>query len=127
MQFVKRRRAFLPALLTLLALGLRLAWGLGALASDVSLVDQGDYASYRLAAQHLLQHGDFSNSLFLYRPPAFPLLIALTGLNDFSVIAVNALAGALLTPLTWLVARRLAGGGGRTLPRWRRCWSPLTR
>lgn len=107
--------AILPGCLTLLALAIRLTWGLGALANDVSLVDQGDYPSYRLAAQHLLQHGDFSNSLFLYRPPAFPLLVALTGVNDVNVIAVNALAGALLTPLTWLLAHRLSAGSGVAL------------
>ena len=104
------------AALTLAALGLRLAWGLGALAKDVALVDQGDYASYKIAAQHWLAQGDFSHAMFLVRPPAFPLLIALSGLNDVLVIALNALAGALLVPLTWLLARRLAFGERSALP-----------
>ena len=114
-RLLKERPGALLAALTLLALALRLAWGLGALASDVALVDQGDYASYKLAAQHFLEHGDFSNRLFLVRPPAFPLLIALAGLNDTVVIALNALAGALLAPLTWLLARRLGLRAGSAL------------
>ena len=114
-RLLEERPGTLLAALTLLALALRLAWGLLALASDVALVDQGDYASYKLPAQHFLEHGDFNDRLFLVRPPAFPLLIALAGLNDAVVIALNALAGALLAPLTWLLARRLGLRGGSAL------------
>ena len=49
------------------------------------------------------------------RPPAFPLLIALTGLNDSLVLVLNALLGALSVPLTGLLARRLGLGEGVAL------------
>ncbi|MCY3718346.1 MAG: hypothetical protein OXG07_02160, partial [Anaerolineaceae bacterium] len=71
---VKDRPGTLLLALTLLALVLRLAWGLGALAEDRSLVNEGDYTSYSQAARHFLKRGNFNNSHFLVRPPAFPLL-----------------------------------------------------
>lgn len=112
---VKDRPGVLLLALTLLALALRLAWGQGALAYDGSLVDEGDYRSYYQAARHFLNRGDFNNSHFLVRPPAFPLLVALAGLNAALVITFNALIGALLTPLTWLLTRRLGLAQGGAL------------
>ncbi|MCY3945171.1 MAG: hypothetical protein OXF44_02660 [Anaerolineaceae bacterium] len=112
---VKDRPGTLLLALTLLALVLRLAWGLGALADDRSLVNEGDYTSYHQAARHFLKRGNFNNSHFLVRPPAFTLLVALAGLNAALVIAFNALIGALLTPLTWLLTRRLGLAQGGAL------------
>ncbi len=112
---LKDRPGTLLVALTMLALALRLAWGWGALAHDVSLVDEGDYTSYRQAARHFLKRGDFNSSHFLVRPPAFPLLVALAGQNVALVITFNVLIGTLLTPLAWLLARRLALGQGSAL------------
>ena len=112
---VKDRPGTLLLALTLLALVLRLAWGLGALAEDRSLVNEGDYTSYSQAARHFLKRGNFNNSHFLVRPPAFPLLVALAGVNAALVITFNALIGALLTPLTWLLSRRLGLAPGGAL------------
>lgn len=45
-------------------------------APSITSLDTGDYALYDIGARHFLQYGDFSNSLFLVRPPVYPLLLA---------------------------------------------------
>ena len=102
-----RKSWFQLLLLTVFALGVRLIWGASQLAMGTEYVDQGDYILYFLGAQHFLTEGDFSNSLFLVRPPGFSLIIALLNLNNWAVLIVNSLLGALLTPLTYVFARQL--------------------
>ena len=102
-----RKTGFQILLVTFLALGIRLVWGLSQLAQGVEFVDEGDYALYRIGAEYILSEGDFSNSLFLVRPPAFPLIAAFLNLNNQAIIILNALLGALLTPLTYILARQL--------------------
>jgi hypothetical protein len=94
-------------LITILALGIRLIWGLTQLSQDVLNVDEGDYALYRIGAEHILSEGDLTNSLFLVRPPAFALVVAFFNLNNAAIIIFNAILGALLTPLTYILARQL--------------------
>lgn len=102
-----RKAGFQILLVTFLALGIRLVWGLSQLAQGVEFVDEGDYALYRIGAEHILAEGDFTNSLFLVRPPAFPLVVAFFKLNNQSIIIFNALLGALLTPLSYILTRQL--------------------
>jgi hypothetical protein len=102
-----RRADFQIFLLTILAFGIRVIWGLSQLALGIEFVDEGDYALYRIGAAHVLAEADFSNSLFLVRPPAFPLVVALLNLNNQAVIVLNAFLGALLSPLTCILARQL--------------------
>lgn len=56
--------------------------------------------------EHFLSYGDFSNSLFLPRPPLFPLMIAALGGDTLSVLVMNCVLGAALVPVTiWLAGR----------------------
>ncbi|MBN2469594.1 MAG: glycosyltransferase family 39 protein, partial [Anaerolineae bacterium] len=87
------------------ALGFRLALAAFWYTPDFSQFETGDYILYRLGAEHFLQHGDFTNSLFLVRPPLFPLLIAALGVNPLAVVIANCLLGALITPATYELAR----------------------
>lgn len=102
------RRVWLQVLcITLIALGIRLAWGFSQLSFGPEFVDEGDYALYRIGAEHFLSEGNFSNSLFLVRPPAFALVVAVLGVNHALVLFFNAVLGTLLVPLTWVLARQL--------------------
>lgn len=105
-----RKIGFHILLLTILAFVIRLVWGLSQLGEGIEFVDEGDFALYRIGAEHILSEGDFSNSLFLVRPPAFPLIVAFLQLNNQFIIIFNALLGALLTPLTYILARQLKLG-----------------
>lgn len=95
------------ALLLLIALALRLVWYALHADTGYSAFDQGDYRLYEIGAEHFAEHGDFSNSLFLARPPAYPLLIYLVGGAKEAVLLANCLLGALMAPLAASVARAL--------------------
>jgi hypothetical protein len=90
-----------------LAILIRFGWIAINYSPDFARFQSGDYRLYEIGGEHILQHGDFSNSLFLVRPPLFPLLIAFLGLNTSAVLVVNALVGALLAPLTLFLALRI--------------------
>jgi hypothetical protein len=96
------------ALAVVLHVALIAAW----YTKDLRRFESGDYPLYAIGAQHIATHGDFSNSLFLVRPPLFPLLIYVLGRSDLAVIVVDALLGALIPPLTVLLAWQLG------LPTW---------
>ncbi len=74
---------------------------------DLSQFESGDYALYRIGAEHWLAQGDFNNSLFLVRPPLFPLVIALLAVNNVAVLLFNALIGAVCAPLTMVLGEAL--------------------
>lgn len=73
------RNVAAAAAVTLIALVIRLLVIITA--PSVAALDTGDYALYDIGARHFLQHGDFSNSLFLVRPPVYPLLLAALALT----------------------------------------------
>jgi hypothetical protein len=93
----------------LFALGfiIRLIFGLTQLERGFLFVSEGDYNLYQIGAEHILAEGDFSNSLFLVRPPLYPIIVALAGDKHALLIVLNCLFGALLIPLTMLAARQL--------------------
>lgn len=101
--------------LTLVAIAIRVTWAVVRYQDDPLLVDFGDYVLYEIGAQHWLAERDFSNSLFLVRPPLFALLIAGLGVNAMAVLVVNAVIGGLITPLTFGIARQLGLSEGRAL------------
>jgi hypothetical protein len=72
----------------------------------------GDYILYRIGAEHFLTNHNFSNSLFLARPPLFALLIAALNVSDLAVLLADCALGALIAPVTVLVARGLALAAG---------------
>ena len=80
------------------------------------IFDQGDYRLYEIGAEHIASFGDFSNSLFLVRPPGFPILIYLVGISKFAVLMANSLLGASLVPLAMKIAQEL--GLRRQLVMW---------
>jgi len=111
----KRGFAWGLALIFALALALRLGLYAAWYTPDLHRFESGDYALYRIGAEHLRAEGDFSNSLFLVRPPGFILLVYALGSRHAWVIGVNAVLGALLAPLTSVLARRLDLGGRAAL------------
>ncbi len=99
--------------LILLAVGVRLAyagWLIGTVGADS--LDQGDYVLYISGALHIVEHGDFNNSLFLPRPPLFPLIVAALGVNSTAVLLANALMGGLVVGFVYALGQRL------NLPHW---------
>ena len=72
-----------------------------------------DFTEYRIAAWEII-NGDysFSNSVYLIRPPLFPLLAAALGPRSFRVIPINLIIGTLIIPLTYVLARQFQ------LPKW---------
>lgn len=90
------------AVACLLRLGLVAVW----YTPDLNRFQNGDYTLYRIGAEHFRQNAALDNSLFLVRPPAFPLMIDLLGLNDTAVLITNAMLGALAAPLTYVLARQ---------------------
>jgi len=105
MRLVSDRRRYLALFAVALLLRLLLAflW----YSDDLSRFQSGDYTLYALGALHFRDHLDFSNSLFLVRPPVFPLLVYALGNHDLAVIAANVVIGALIAPVTCALARRL--------------------
>jgi hypothetical protein len=101
------------AALIALAVGVRLAYAVWlALTVGADSLDNGDYILYVYGAQRILTHGDFNDSLFLPRPPLFPLIVAALGMNTTAVLLVNALVGGLTVGFVYAVGQRLG------LPRW---------
>lgn len=76
-------------------------------APSITSLDTGDYALYDIGARHFLQYGDFSNSLFLVRPPVYPLLLAALGADRLAAVLLNAALGALTAGLTVIFARQI--------------------
>ena len=101
-----QRRLFPVMALLLLACGLRLGWIALNYTPDLSRFQNGDYTLYAIGGAHILDQHDLSNSLFLVRPPLFPLLIAGVGGSALAGLIVNALIGGLAAPLTLILARR---------------------
>lgn len=85
------------------ALGTRLLYVLSRYTPELGNFEFGDYPSYALAGRFWLQTGTFASDLFLVRPPAFPVLIALLGEEKLAVLLVNCVLGALIAPLTALL------------------------
>lgn len=98
-----------------LALGLRLGYAALRWSDDFSAFDSGDYALYRIGGEHILAEGDFTNSLFLLRPPLFALLVALLDVRDGAILLANAAIGAAFAPLTVVLARQMGLSAGLAL------------
>lgn len=98
-------------LLTITIIGLLLRGGYALVTYEPSLLNyhSGDYREYSNAAEDILQ-GDleFKNSVYLVRPPLFPLLVAALGIQPLLIIAANILLGAAIIPLTYVLARHFA-------------------
>jgi 4-amino-4-deoxy-L-arabinose transferase-like glycosyltransferase len=109
-----RRQWFAPGLVLLLALLLRIGWGMVQPAQvDSRLPDQHEYlqlAQNLLAGDGLKFHdGRFGQDLYAYRSPGYPLFLAATGasprparlaqalLDTSTILAVYLLAGRWLT------------------------------
>lgn len=90
----------------LLALLLRLALLLAWYTDDLSRFQTGDYALYDIGAAHFAQNINFDNSLFLVRPPLFPLVVYLLGGDENVVLLFDIVCGALIAPLAYLLARQ---------------------
>jgi hypothetical protein len=101
-----RPRFWLIAL-TLLAVAVRVGWASAQIAQGQHTVDNGDYVLYAVGAEHIATHGDFSNSLFLVRPPLFPLIVALLGNDIWRVLLLNSVIGGLTALWVYGIARRL--------------------
>ena len=86
------------------ALGTRLLYVLTYYTPELGAFEFGDYPSYAYAGRFWLQTGTFASSLFLVRPPAFPVLIALLGGEKLVVLLVNCALGALIATLAALVS-----------------------
>lgn len=88
-------------LVVLIGMALRVGWAI----THLETADMGDYILYSEGARHIIQEGDFSNSLFLVRPPLFPVWIALLGNHTPTILIANALIGTLMIPLIYTLAR----------------------
>jgi 4-amino-4-deoxy-L-arabinose transferase-like glycosyltransferase len=95
-----------------LALAVRLLWLLALAPGGRANFDDGDYALYDIGARHLVEVGDFSNSLFLHRPPLFILQVVLLGGHIWAIMLVNAVLGALGAVAAVWLARRLGLSAG---------------
>ncbi len=101
-------RRFHLALLFALALAVRFVIFALSYSPELSAFESGDYALYRIGADHISTVGDFSNSLFLVRPFLYPLIVWLLGNQSLLVLLVDIVVGSLLAPLTFLLAARLS-------------------
>lgn len=97
----------LLAAVFVLALGLRLLLLWAWYTEDYLKFQSGDYTLYSVGAEHIRDQGDFSNSLFLVRPPLFSLAVLALHIDDGRVLVFNAVIGALIAPLTVLLSRTL--------------------
>ena len=107
-----------PALLFAIfaiACALRLVYVGARYTSDLSSFQDGDYRLYEIGAEHLKLNGRLDNSLFLVRPPAFPIMIYLFDLNGTAVLLANVILGALIAPLTCVLARQCGLSSGISL------------
>ena len=103
------RRLLLLAVFAL-AVAVRLALIAIQYTDDLAHFQSGDYTLYRIGGEHICAQGDTSNSLFLLRPPLFPLVVCALGVDDRAVLLANAIIGAALAPLTVILARQLRLG-----------------
>src|SRR5579872_1871013 len=103
-----RTELLLVALVTLVALTLRIAWP-SRLA--VEHFDEGVYAS-NLFFHDRARAGHYPDQ-HLYAPPLLPFLVECSmivlGASNFAALAVNVCIGALTAPLLWFVGRRCFG------------------
>ena len=97
-------------LLLIILLGLTMRVGYAAVIYERSLLayHYGDYTEYAIGAKEILQ-GDFSfrNSIYLIRPPLFPLFVAALGMQPFLIIAMNTIIASCIIPVTYLLARQM--------------------
>lgn len=93
--------------IVVLAVVVRLLYLLLIRQGDASSLDNGDYTLYEIGARHILTTGRFDNSLFLARPPLFPLLIALLEVQASRVLLLNAVLGGLTSGLVYGIGRQL--------------------
>jgi hypothetical protein len=91
----------------MLALIIRIVWGLTQLQRGFLFVSEGDYTLYQIGAEHFLKNGNFNNSLFLVRPPLLSVIIALFNDNHLIILLLNTFLGALIAPLTMLLSQQL--------------------
>lgn len=103
MTAVWRRDWFVLGAPFVVALSLRLLYVLSRYTPELGAFEFGDYPSYAFAARFWLQTGTFASDLFLVRPLAFPVLIALLGEDKLAVLLVNCALGALIASLTALL------------------------
>ncbi|MFQ3659680.1 MAG: hypothetical protein SNJ54_12085 [Anaerolineae bacterium] len=109
---IEQSHRVLTALIAL-AVSVRLAYAVWlALTVGADSLDNGDYTLYVYGAQRILTYGDFNDSLFLPRPPLFPLIVAALGVNTTAVLLANALVGGLTVGFVYALGQRLG------LPRW---------
>ena len=96
-------------LILIFLLAFALWGGLAALrySDDFSNFDSGDYPLYAIGAEHWRMAHDFSNSLFLVRPPAYPLLVFALNNDKLLVLAADIASGALIAPVTYFLALQL--------------------
>ncbi len=71
---------------------------------DLSRFEAGDYILYSLGAEHFQSFGDFTNSLFLVRPPLFSLIIYALNMDNNAVLLFNSVIGSLIAPLSCILA-----------------------
>ncbi len=98
-----QRHLVLFAVALLVRLLLAFVW----YSADLNRFQSGDYSLYALGALHFHDHLDFSNSLFLVRPPLFPLLVYMLGNRDLAVLMADIVIGALIAPVTYALGRQL--------------------
>ncbi|HEX3049318.1 MAG TPA: hypothetical protein VHP83_01585 [Aggregatilineaceae bacterium] len=82
---------------------------------DLTRFQSGDWELYRIGGEYIRAEGDFSNSLFLLRPPLFPVLIALLDGDGQAVLYTNVIIGAAMAPLAVLFARQVKLSMGAAL------------
>ncbi|NJL95518.1 MAG: hypothetical protein HC915_18225 [Anaerolineae bacterium] len=70
----------------------------------------GDFAHYIQAAQAFARDGDFSDRIFLLRPPLFPLVVYALDVNQDALLLLNSVLGALMVPLGVVMARQFGLG-----------------
>ena len=101
---MRRRR-----LLWIIGLGLilRIAFALAIYEPSLLSYHYGDFTEYQNAAR-LILHGDltFSDPVFLIRPPLFPVLMSLLGMQPIAILAVNIVLATCVIPLTYALARQ---------------------
>ena len=100
-------RFSLPAII-LLGLALRIAYTSSLYGTALDLDYPGDYWDYHIAAKQILR-GDtaFTHSLFLVRPPLYPLVVAALDVHRPLLLMLNQLLAIMIIPLTHLLARQL--------------------
>ena len=106
LQALSRGHWVYPAVFAL-ALTIRLVWVLALASGGRASFEDGDYVLYEIGARHIVDEGDFSNSLFLVRPPLFMLEVVALGNQPTAIVLVNAVWGALTAAAAVWLARRL--------------------